>query len=494
MDRRVFSIRQEQRGLRLLLILLVSGVLSGVLNAGEQKAIDVGSRKQLFFDKKFIDSSDGITITMNPPVKAGIVLRPEKPWEKFRLTSYFTVIQEKDHCRMYYSCFSEDQWSVPNAWEKHAYLCCATSKDGIHWERPNLGIVEFEGSKQNNIVLKSVVDGTVFVDPTAPPEQRYKLLHTIGPHIGGLRVSYSADGYHFTIGEPVSPWNPDSQQVAFWDKRIKNYAVYLRKNTDRGRSVGHLRLDDITKPWPAELPIVFTADANDPRDVDFYTNCCVLYPWAADAYFMFPAAYHHFPPQMGNDGLLDVSIACSRDGVKWQRPDRGPYIRLGENSQWDGKFIMAGVGLVRMGNEIYQYYNGIDMTHIGTRRMQKSQRDKTTGWGFMGRVVQRLDGFYSADAAYAGGRLVTPPIRFSGKQLVLNLDTSSAGHARVSILDAAGKPLPGYSITDCEIILDNNVAHVVTWDGKSDISALAGKPVRLRFEMRSAKLYAFQFE
>jgi hypothetical protein len=395
---------------------------------------------------------------------------------------------------MYYSCFSKDQWHTPDSWNKHAFLCCAVSKDGIHWERPNLGIVEFEGSNDNNIVLKSVVDGTVFVDPTAPPERRYRLLHTIGPHQGGLRVSHSPDGYHFTIGEPVSPWNPDSQQVAFWDRRVKKYAVYLRKNTKRGRSVGHLAVKDITKTWPGTLPVVFSADDGDPPDVDFYTNACVQYPWAPDAYFLFPAAYHHFPPHMGNDGVLDTSIACSRDGTPWMRPDRRPYIRMGEDSEWDGKFAMAGVGMVRMGNEIYQYYNGIDLTHIGTRRMDKENREKTTGWGMMGRVVQRLDGFYSADAAYDGGWLLTPPIRFSGNRLVLNIDTSSAGSARVALFDTNGKPLPGYAVADCDVILDNNVRHPVTWKGKSDVSALAGKPVRLRFEMRSAKLYAFQFE
>ena len=76
----------------------------------------------------------------------------------------------------------------------------------------------------------------------------------------------------------------------------------------------------------------------------------------------------------------------------------------------------------------------------------------------------------------------------------MNIDTSSAGSARVALLDTNGKPLPGYAVADCDVILDNNVRHAVTWKGKSDVSALAGKPVRLRFEMRSAKLYAFQFE
>jgi len=111
----------------------------------------------------------------------------------------------------------------------------------------------------------------------------------------------------------------------------------------------------------------------------------------------------------------------------------------------------------------------------------------------MGRAVQRLDGFYSADADYAGGWLVTPPVVFAGKRLVLNINTSAAGHARVGLVDAGGKPIPGFAAADCDLILTNDVAHVVSWKGKPDVSKLTGKPIRLRFEMRSTKLYAFRF-
>jgi hypothetical protein len=208
--------------------------------------------------------------------------------------------------------------------------------------------------------MRSVVDGTVFIDPAAPPERRYKLLSTVGPHRGGLRVSYSEDGTRFTMpAEPVSPWNPDSQQNAFWDRRLQKYAAYLRGRPDMGlavknRLVARVEMDDIEKPWPATAQIVLATDEHDPPDVDFYTNACVQYPWAADAYFMFPAPYHHYPPHMGNDGLLDVSLAVSRDGVTWQRPDRRPYVSMGLREEWDALFVMMGVGMVRRGPKIYR--------------------------------------------------------------------------------------------------------------------------------------------
>jgi hypothetical protein len=477
------------------------GFSAALLAAGEPPApLRIGSGKQLFFDGKFIDTSENVRIVMNPPVKRGPVLHADKPWEDFRLTSYFTIIQDGSLCRMYYSCFSKDQWHTPNSWDEHAYLCYAVSTDGVHWTKPELGIVEFGGSKANNILMRGVVDGTVFIDPKAPPERRYKLLHTIGPHKGGLRVSYSADGVHFTTpADPVSPWNPDSQQNALWDARIGKYVAYLRGTRGMGipipnRLVVRTEIDDITKPWRDKPKIVLQTDTHDPPDVDFYTNACIRYPWADDAYFMFPAAYHHFPPEMGNDGLLDTSLAVSRDGIRWDRPDRGPYVPIGLEDEWDSQFIMMGVGIVRQGDLLYQYYNGVDLSHGGTRRMKDEDRWKWRRWSKMGLVVQRLDGFCSAEAAYGGGWLVTPPLIFSGKRLVLNVDTSSAGHALVGVLDPGGKPVAGFSPAECDRILTNDVAHEVTWKGKSDVSALADRPIRLRFEMRSTKLFAFQFE
>ncbi|MEO6436578.1 MAG: hypothetical protein ABIP55_12575 [Tepidisphaeraceae bacterium] len=492
--------------------LLSTGAMKGILLAdhasqaspgqskSDQAPLAVGTSAQLFFDDQFIATSENVTITMNPPIKCGPVLKPDQPWEDFRLTSYFTVVQDGDLARMYYSCFAVDQWNnKDDPWNNHAFLCYAESKDGLNWIKPDLGIVEYGGSKKNNIVLKSVVDGTVFIDPTASPERRYKLLHTIGPHKGGLRVSYSADGKHFTTpDQPASPWTPDSQQNAFYDPDLKKYVAYLRAFHDGGidaekRSVARVVLDDIEKPWDAKPQIVFSADDQDPSDVDFYTNAAVKYPWADDAYFMFPAAYHHFEERYGNDGLLDSSAAVSRDGIAWKRPDRGPYVSLGEKGEWDESFVMMGVGLIRRGDKIFQYYNGIDIGHGGTRKESKLGAQGRTRWGWMGVTEQRLGGFYSADFAYAGGSLVTPPLVFGGNQLQLNVNTSSAGNAKVALLQPDGQPVPSYSIDDCDEIMTNNVAHIVTWKEKADLAALSGKPLRLRIESRSTKLYGFQF-
>ena len=154
---------------------------------------------------------------------------------------------------------------------------------------------------------------------------------------------------------------------------------------------------------------------------------------------------------------------------------------------------MMGVGMVRRGSTIYQYYNGVDLSHGGTRGMSSEDRKKWRRWSKMGCVEQRLDGFCSADAAYKGGWLETPPVVFKGSRLHVNINTSSAGVARIAMLDEKGKAYPGFGIGDSDEIMTNDVDHAVTWRGKADVAELAGKLVRLRFEMRSAKLFAFQF-
>ena len=470
--------------------------------------IDVGSAKQLFFDHRFIDASSNVQVVMNPPRKLGPVLKPDRRWEDFRLTSYFTVLQDGDLFRMYYSSFSEDQWNYAEAevtWRDYAFLCYAESKDGVNWHKPNLGIVEYNGSKDNNILARSIVDGTVFIDPQAPPDERYKILHTVGPHAGGLRISTSADGVNFNWAtSALRDWNCDSQQNMFFDARLGKYVGLLRApralefpGHDQGEWRMVMRIE-VEQPldWSKVQPeIVFRPDEKDPVGVDFYTNAAFKYPYAQEAYFMFPAAYHHFPPEYGNDGLLDISAATSRDGVRWQRIDRKPYVPLGMVGEWDAMFAMMGVGIVRVGDKLLQFYNAIDISHGGTRKASKYASDQASRrrWGWMGALEQRLDGFYSADAAYGGGHLTTPPIVFKGNRLELNIHSSAAGSARVELRDASGKAFRGFSLKDCDLIMTNDVRHGVSWKGKSDVSSLAGKPVRLHLEMRSTKLYAFQF-
>ena len=248
--------------------------------------------------------------------------------------------------------------------------------------------------------------------------------------------------------------------------------------------------------------------------VDFYTNGAVKYPWAQDAYYMFPSEYFHYTTflkdflkgQPVSAGSLDARFAASRDGIEWHRYDRRAFVRLGKKDQWDSRSIYMVYGIVpgRSRDELFMYYCGSNMAHGWDRSDQHRERNKrilrrvgaasereTDG---IRRVVIRRDGFVSVRAGYSGGEFVTPVLTFTGDRLLLNIDTSAIGVVQVEIQDQFGKPIRGYSLDDCDqIYTANEIDRAVTWNGDGAVGGLAGRAIRLRFVMRDADLYAFQF-
>ena len=145
------------------------------------------------------------------------------------------------------------------------------------------------------------------------------------------------------------------------------------------------------------------------------------------------------------------------------------------------------IGMIRDRSELWMYYAGYDYTH----GMYDLETMHYTGAIF--RAVQRLDGFTSFDAGYKGGELITKPIVFTGSRLLLNVDTSATGEVKVEIQDEYGKPLNKLDLNNCDPIHANDCSKTVSWSHLYDVSSLSVKPIKLRFKMRNAKLYAFQF-
>jgi hypothetical protein len=474
--------------MRNLLVMWFAAACVMVAATGSTAAMNIGSAKQLFIDGAIVASSNDIRLTMNPPRKTGErCIVAERPWEGHRVCAYNSVVEDSGIYKMWYDAIANDG---------SRWLCYATSTDGVHWDKPALGIVEFDGSKDTNIVFplekRSHEPGCVVLDtnPDRAPDARYKMVCSYdGPGGFGTYVYVSADGLHWSpISDKPSFRASDTGNIAFWDDRIGKYVAYIRTWAP-GRGVGRCETDDL-RDFGKEQ-IVLARDDLDPPDVDLYTNAAVKYPFADNVYLLFPSAYFHYPePPVGkfsNDGPLDIRLAVSRDGVHFTVPDRSPYIRLGVKGAFDDSAMYMATGMIRRGAELWQYYGGYDFTH-GAYNMG---RDKFTG--VISRVVQRLDGFVSADAPYGGGELTTVPIIFSGKRLELNVETSVAGSARVEILDGAGKPVPGFTLAEADVIKGNYIDGVASWQGRDDVGALAGKPIQLRFVLRDAKLYAFRF-
>ena len=527
-----------------LICVLISG---SNFSFADGEPVNVGSDKQLFIDFSLVDKHENVELVMNPPVKRGVVLEGDKPWENAGLGSYGEVIDEDGLYRMWYETYGKEWDSERNDNVTSGITCYATSTDGITWEKPLVNEHEFQGDRNNNIVMPLVHHGTVFKDPTAPPDKRYKTV-IYNDDIVYCHAAYSPDGIHgWKFVDWRLNWLIDSQNMAFWDAQRRKYVFYFRGWTrELLRTVVRFEADDFMEPWPLPKPgpntlkkhdklyptitnearVVIRSDERDPRPSDFYNPSVVKYPEAPNVYFAFPSMFFHLPePPMGvelidddfiysygteppythipqhydataspamerrnvktrNSGFLDIRLCTSRDGINWNRDHRGPYVSLGVEGEPDTWSLYMFVGMIIRDGKIYQYYAGNSNWHDGI-----SERDTV-----IIRLEQRLDGFVSVDAAYEGGEMMTKPIIFSGSELHLNINTSAIGSAAVGILDEKGNPFPGYDIPDCDVIRGNFIDKTVSWHDKSDVSAFAGKPVRLRILMRGSKFFSFRFK
>jgi hypothetical protein len=478
----------------------------------------------LFLDNANIESSENIKLTMNPPTKAGGCFHRETEWEMLGAhASCFVNCDGK--WRLYYSSKTDRGKQV---------LAVATSDDGVTWERPDVGVVEFGGSKKNNLVdveSESFGEFCIFVDPTAPDEGRFKMVcHQQAG--GGMWALESSDGFNFKrIPGILLKFICDNNMNAFYDERIGKYVIYLRGwNRDRmippitgSRCVLRAETDDMHKPipydenapdpWPLspkwtdiidgglrrlnkELPMAMTCDELDPDEGGLYQGAVVHY--LPEAYVGFPTLYFSYPPppegKYINDGLTDVQFAASRDGMKWQRDYRGSYVRLDlpDGRATQGMHLLTG--MVPNGYRLNQYYSGGRYSH-GYGRIKKDvnigkREPAKLGDPIMERLEQRMDGFVSADSAYTGGMLVTKPFEITSDQLKLNIDTSASGVAHAALLDENGGAIPGFGLEECDRIQGNETQFVVTWKESGDLSKLKGKNVKLLLKSRSAKLYA----
>lgn len=497
--------------------------------------IQIGDRRQVFIDRTFLAEANNAEIIVHPPRKSGeMAIKPEMPWERGGIGPYSSVLFDGKTYHMWYHAMDSVQWDTGHS---NGCICYATSKDGIRWTRAKAGLAAYKGSRKNNIVFGHGANGIilgqdagmVFLDPTATPDQRFRLVCRFGPEGSGIRIYSSGDGIHWKLTHPsVLNARPeekrshlDSQNVIFWDDALKKYVAYVRYNRPekrgRARSVVRAESDHLGGfPVVQDMPVVLQPDDQDLKEddlpaVDYYTSAAVKYPWAENAYFMFPTTYFHYSRRLPefaqecpiNAGPLDSQFAASRDGIQWERYDRRPFVPLGMKGEFDWGCTRVLWGLVpdTTGREMYLYYRGGEWLH-GWDRNENNKRILTSkGLGAtqefstcVSRLISRRDGLTSVRGAYTGGEFTTPPVLFAGSKLLLNVDTSATGLVRVGMLDEDGTPVAGFAPEQCDLIhTANEINRRVSWGGNSDVSKLSGKPVRLKFLVRNADLYAFQF-
>ena len=465
--------------------------------AAKAAAFDIGQRKQLFIDRRFIGRSENVTLRTNAAEKLGLIRdENDRPLEWFDHIS--RVIEDGGKIKMYLGANS---------------VAVAESEDGIHFRR-------------TGVTIPGGIFTTIFLDPHDAAERRYKVfwIQGLGPEhkdTDGIYAGYSADGVHFTTAGRVLPLVIDNPPIVHWDERIAKYVIFVRaleQASENQRRIGRIETDDVLNPWPysasapdnrhlitpRHIPVVLQADEQDDPFSDIYYNSSFIYPWAQDVYLMFTAQFRHFSPQRQpfirprrpgqweDFGLLEVQLAVSRDGIRWERPSREAYFPTGLADEWDRWYAVMAPGIIRRGNYLYQYYYSTGRTHDSVI-VRPEYDNSAPRMGGIGVVRQRLDGFVSADADHRGGWLETPILSFSGRRLRLNVDTGAMGTAFVELRDADGTPIPGFTLEDCEEGGGKYIDQTVYWNGNTDVSSLAGKPVRIFFRLTRARLFAFQF-
>jgi len=439
--------------------------------------IDVG--RQLFVDD-FLIARTTLSRTFHAAQfhPASPVLRPERSWEV-----------EGGPTAM---VFSDGVWHDPNdrlfkMWYMGGYgrsTCYATSRDGIHWEKPDLDV-----QPGTNIVHIGRRDsGTVWLDhEEKDPQRRYKMfLYDLS---GGLAIYFSADGIHW--GNAVAHTGPTGDRTTVCYNPFRQVWVYsLREYFPPLKGVGRCRrywehADALAgATWRAgEPPLWVGADRLDPRRADLNT--------APELYNLDAAAYESvllglFSIWRGQPSDRpkpnEVCIGFSRDGFHWSRPDRRAFIPVSENyGDWNwGNVQSAGGCCLVVGDQLYFYVSG----RAGVRG------SSTSGVSSTGLAVLRRDGFASVDGGDAAGTLTTRRVRFSGRYLFVNADVDG-GELRVEVLDEHGRVISPFTRANCIAIRADATLQAMRWKGADDLSRLAGQPVNFRFRLKNGSLYSF---
>jgi hypothetical protein len=294
------------------------------------------------------------------------------------------------------------------------YLLYATSKDGLKWEKPALGLHKFAGSSANNIVARDCPNVGVFKDlQDADPARRYKLVHDIG--LGKPRVRFSADGLNWSQAQEAlgfSAQQGDTHNNAFFDTRSGKYLWFTKMYLGE-RLVSRLESDDFLH-WKSS-GIVLRSALDEGRATQTYALTAFPY---ANLYLGYVMMYH-----VGLGRVVDVELAWSHDSIKWQRVQPGtPFLKLGGKGSCDSGCIYAQAGPpVMQDGKLLLYYGGSPTVHLGWKRSASL---------CLARL--RQDGFaaYEPEDKAKPAMLLTSPLRESGKSITLSADGDVAFEKR----------------------------------------------------------------
>ncbi len=493
-----------------LIVAVVSGIVSAappsdvelpsIAELWNEPAIDVGLTKQLLVDDYVISQKRNIERDVNQVRKENggqPVLVRDKPWEQANLFQVQSVLREDGKFVMHYGYVGPVD-----------YTCRAISDDGIKWTKPVLGLREFGGSKENNLLNYRGAVRFLDVHETDPAHRFksiYRPLESSGlPHAACL--AHSADGlnwFSYHDGQPVTGRASDTLNQVVWDERAQVYRLFTRTDFGAGGGPKEYRgaremINPDIKADPANWKTVreWIFDREGPREVARRQIHTVNF-WQHEGIDFGFLSVMEWPAF--NIPQVDVGD----DRTRHERDVWNCYLatrRGGHESDWDLTWVYADKPLIERGED--RAFDK-DILHVAASPVTHDDRHWIyyTGWpnGHMrhpylpaiGLATVPLDRFIGLEPwkDESPGWIVTKPFVWKGDRLELNVD-AQAGALTVEVLDAEAKPLDGYG---ARLERKDGVRLSPVWrNPKVDLSQLRDQTVRLKFTLERARLYAFQ--
>jgi hypothetical protein len=479
--------------------------------------VEIGSTKQLFVDDDaLIAQASRVSKFQYRPEKysKNPVLIPDRPWETDLISksgvgiqiSGQSVIYDPDEklFKMWYVATRGDH-DTGRRW------CYAVSSDGYKWEKPDLGLYEYQGSRKNNLISQHQWKGggyfNVMKDPRDPdPQRRYKALGAgkgKGSGKRGLIVAFSPDGLRWTEYEDNPP-TPMGREIADvptmlgWDPHIGKYVYYPRPghllaHEIKGngshrhiRTIGYSTSDDFIHWTPTQ--IMLAPDEGDRVDFQYYQLTAAV----DGAFYIGFLAMHETHRQ-----TFDIFLLTSRDGFHWAWAQRGlPFLGRSEAQAYDAGYMTPSGPIVHDG-KVWIYYGAYSGAH--SFLLSELGPDRLT----IALATLPQDRYLGLLAGPNQATLGTLPLIFKGSRLMVDIDASLPDSkskegtnfdecdVRAALLDQSGGAIEGFTIERFRRLRESG-RQEMSWEG-ADVGRLEGKPVRIGFRMRNAALYSIQF-
>ena len=473
------------------------------------------SKHLLFFDEHMVLGMKNVEFAINRAVKAprNPVIRGDRPWEGKTIAEVTVVYDEEQKLfRMWYPVYDYHP-PIPPAGtpadgkiadlveeRKRCTACYAISKDGHHWEKPNLGLVEFQGSRQNNIIMASSLEsrthfatGHVFRDPIeTDPAKRYKGMKprmlrgrmVIDLYFSPTGVKWTPYERNpvFDLNKPGS-WGPTSYMG--WDPIRKVYAVYMencghQKCPDGKRLIGRAESPDMIH-WSEPDTILVPDDRDGP-----YVQPYALHPTTYREFYIGLLWSHNVRLQNHHPQFV-----FSRDGSRFDRRYRDSFIERGTGAEFDSNNLLPIKPIVR-GDEIFLFY--LAANYRSPEQFDALGKEKAEM--SIGLAVVQRDRFVCIQPTKGNtGEVVTRSMRPSGKKLILNMQIAEGrnGEVKVEIMDPAHWPVSGFALGDADPLTKSGLDITATWKGSDNIGSVAGKPIKLRISLKNAQLFSVRF-